>query len=119
MNFCPKCRKFLCSCLVAASIVGSVGGWWKGDPQAKLVPARAVDSLLTSATTGTTSSAQVTFCTVNQITGQSYVGVWPDQRRPAVLAATGPGGGPQLPGPGPAGNASDFPKDPIGRILLS
>src|SRR5262252_6250462 len=76
-NFCPKCWKALCVCLVGASIVGSLGSLLKADPQAKLLPAHAVGSVLTAGTTGTAGPAVQMYVVHDQITGQRYVGVWP------------------------------------------
>ena len=75
-NFCPKCWKALCVCLVGASIVGSLGSLLKADPQAKLLPAHAVGSVLTAGTTGTAGPAVQMYVVHDQITGQRYVGVW-------------------------------------------
>jgi len=119
--FYPKSWKFkvVCLGLFGASIVGSVGSLLKGDLQVTTVPAHAVDSLLTAGMTGTAGSATHMLAVHDQITGQRYVAVWPDQRRPVAIGSTDPARNEarlEVQSRGPTGSAiaivSEFPNAP-------
>jgi len=117
-NFCPKCRKFLCACLVSASIAASIAGYMTVGVQGDLPSAHFMGALA-SGTTGTVSQNTDVY---NTITDEEYVGFWPDQRRVAVVGPTGQTGGrprvaARLTGPtGPARSVSgsELPKGPTG-----
>jgi hypothetical protein len=113
-NFCPKCKKLLCACVVTASIAGALFGSQTADVQGDLPSAHLMDAL---GTTGTQNHVAY-----NAITDEEYVGFWPDQLRVAVVGPTGSEGdsprvevrlnGPT--GPARSGTGSEVPKGPTG-----
>ena len=85
-NFCPKCMKLVCACVVTASIAGAFFGSKTDYVQADLPSPQFLGALM-SGTTGPASQIQVVS---NAISDEEYVAVWPDQRQVAVLGPTGP-----------------------------
>jgi hypothetical protein len=115
-NFCPKCKKLLCACVVTASIAGARFGFQTADVQGDLPSAHLMGALV-SGTTGTQNHVAY-----NAITDEEYVAFWPDQLRVAVVGPTGSAGDSprvevRLNGPTSpirSGTGSEVPKGPTG-----
>jgi hypothetical protein len=123
-NFCQRCLKFVCTCVVTASIVGLLSGIATANVQGDLPSDHAV-GVLTAGTTGATGTASQIHVVHNEITDQEYIVVRPDQRGQPALGPTGPGpaGGNWRPKvvsmTGPTGayagsSGREFPKGPTG-----